>query len=89
MRARGRAVRPSDRLFPTNGAPSLSSAHMNAEPVIDPALPPEPERPDCCAGGCAICVLDAYVEEMRQWREAVAAIEAARQARVVAETGKA
>lgn len=35
----------------------------------DPVLPPPPERPDCCAGGCAICVLEEYLEEMQRWRE--------------------
>ena len=30
-------------------------------------LPPPPERPDCCAGGCAICVLEEYVEQMQAW----------------------
>jgi hypothetical protein len=49
-------------------------------PVPAPELPPEPERPDCCAGGCATCVLDTYYEEMQRWREQVEAIRAARAA---------
>lgn len=51
---------------------------MTAESPLAPPLPPEPERPDCCAGGCAICVLDDYFEQMQRWRAEVAAIEAAR-----------
>ena len=37
----------------------------------EPELPPEPERPDCCGGGCAVCVLDGYFEEMQAWRQKV------------------
>jgi hypothetical protein len=40
-------------------------------------LPPEPERPDCCNGGCAICVLDGWYEEMDAWRQECRAIKAA------------
>lgn len=40
-----------------------------------PDLPPPPERPDCCAGGCAICVLEEYLDELQQWREVCARIE--------------
>lgn len=47
----------------------------------DPDLPPKPDLPDCCNGGCAQCVLDDYAEAMRQWRAECAAIVAARQAR--------
>lgn len=43
-------------------------------------LPPEPERPDCCAGGCATCVLDTYYEEMQRWREQVEALLVAQRA---------
>lgn len=46
----------------------------------DPELPPEPERPDCCGGGCAICVLDDWYEERERWRAQVEAILAARAA---------
>lgn len=51
-------------------------------PTDTPELPPEPDRPDCCNGGCAVCVLDGYAEEMHAWRRACAAIlDAHRQAR--------
>lgn len=35
----------------------------------DLPLPPEPERPDCCLGGCAVCVLEGYPEDMEAWRQ--------------------
>jgi hypothetical protein len=41
-------------------------------------LPPRPERPDCCAGGCATCVLDGYFEDVQRWEAEVAAIQARR-----------
>lgn len=50
------------------------------ETRVLPELPPEPERPDCCAGGCATCVLDGWYEELERWREQVAAIRAAHDA---------
>lgn len=37
---------------------------MSEEPL---RLPPPPDRPDCCAGGCAICVLEAYTEALAEW----------------------
>lgn len=42
-----------------------------------PALPPKPDLPDCCAGGCATCVLMDYADEMAAWRAECAEIEAA------------
>jgi len=33
-------------------------------------LPPEPERPDCCNGGCAVCVLEGFDDELELWRRA-------------------
>ena len=42
-----------------------------------PELPPKPEMPDCCAGGCATCVLMDYADEMAAWRAECARIEAA------------
>ncbi|HEY1077226.1 MAG TPA: oxidoreductase-like domain-containing protein [Fontimonas sp.] len=51
----------------------------------DLAYPPKPDRPDCCAGGCAQCVLDDYAEEMGRWHEAVAAIEELRRQRAAAQ----
>ena len=44
---------------------------MNKPDPCEPELPPEPERPDCCGGGCAVCVLDGYFEEMQAWRQKV------------------
>lgn len=43
-------------------------------PVADEELPPKPERPDCCNGGCAVCVLEGYDDEVRRWEEQVAEI---------------
>ncbi len=40
-------------------------------------LPPEPDRPDCCAGGCAICVLEDWYLEMDAWRQKCREIRAA------------
>jgi hypothetical protein len=42
-------------------------------------LPPPPERPDCCGGGCAVCVLDLYAEALRQWQEEVEALQRERE----------
>jgi hypothetical protein len=42
----------------------------------EPELPPRPERPDCCAGGCATCVLDDYFEDIRKWEQQVNEIRA-------------
>ncbi|MDP9139817.1 MAG: oxidoreductase-like domain-containing protein [Pseudomonadota bacterium] len=50
-------------------------------PADDLAYPPKPDRPDCCAGGCAQCVLDDYAEEMGRWHEAVALIDQLREER--------
>lgn len=41
----------------------------------DAEWPPRPERPDCCAGGCATCVLDGYFEDVQRWEAEVAAIQ--------------
>jgi hypothetical protein len=46
----------------------------------DRDLPPPPERPDCCFGGCAQCVLDDYADQMARWQEQVDAILRAREA---------
>jgi hypothetical protein len=43
----------------------------------EPELPPPPERPDCCAGGCATCVLDVYFDEVQAWKAECARIQAA------------
>lgn len=49
---------------------------MNSSPVPEPdlKLPPRPERPDCCLGGCAVCVLEGYPEELERWEREVAAL---------------
>ncbi len=44
----------------------------------DDGLPPPPDRPDCCFGGCAQCVLDDYAEQMALWQAEVDAILKAR-----------
>lgn len=56
-----------------------------SHPAEGPELPTPPERPDCCAGGCAICVLDEYLDEMQRWREDCARIEAEFAARKAAQ----
>jgi hypothetical protein len=38
---------------------------------IDDDLPPQPDMPDCCNGGCAVCVLDGWAEEVQAWRKQV------------------
>lgn len=49
---------------------------MSARPRIDAAtpdeepLPPQPDRPDCCNGGCAVCVLEGFDDELELWRRA-------------------
>ena len=42
----------------------------------EPEFPPRPERPDCCAGGCATCVLDGYFEDVQRWEAQVEEIRA-------------
>jgi hypothetical protein len=44
--------------------------------VDDMNLPPPPEKPDpmdCCGGGCAPCILDAYEDALEEWRRIVSA----------------
>lgn len=50
-----------------------------AAPIPDDELPPPPERPDCCFGGCAQCVLDDYAEQMQRWQDEVEAIRKRRE----------
>jgi hypothetical protein len=47
--------------------------------TIEEPLPPEPERPDCCNGGCAVCVLDGFEDEVEAWRRQCEAILARRE----------
>ncbi|HVT37037.1 MAG TPA: oxidoreductase-like domain-containing protein [Nevskiaceae bacterium] len=48
---------------------------MNPElPAADLTLPPRPERPDCCGGGCAVCVLDSWYDELERWERECAEI---------------
>ncbi|HEY4555637.1 MAG TPA: oxidoreductase-like domain-containing protein [Lysobacter sp.] len=44
-------------------------------PTHDPRpIPPEKPLPsDCCGGGCAVCVNDAYEEELADYRARLAA----------------
>ena len=50
---------------------------MSGTPVPDDdPCPVEPERPlasDCCDSGCEVCVYDLYAEQMRHYRELLAA----------------
>jgi hypothetical protein len=48
--------------------------------LADEPEPPFPEKPDCCFGGCAVCVLDGYAEEVAAWQQRVAEIRARREA---------
>lgn len=48
---------------------------MNA-PRDKPPRPAAPEPGDCCGGGCVRCVFDVYDEQMAEWREACARIDA-------------
>lgn len=46
---------------------------MNARPDPRP-LPPEAPLPgDCCGGGCAVCVNDAYAEALADYEARLAA----------------
>ncbi|HET7844779.1 MAG TPA: oxidoreductase-like domain-containing protein [Xanthomonadales bacterium] len=48
---------------------------MNAS--RDKPEPPEaPDPSDCCGGGCARCVFDVYDEQLAEWRETCARIDA-------------
>ncbi len=44
--------------------------------IPEPQFPTRPERPDCCAGGCATCVLDGYFEDVQKWEQQVEEIRA-------------
>ena len=48
-----------------NDDPKASAVEDEEEP-----LPLEPYRPDCCNGGCAVCVLEGFDDEMALWRRA-------------------
>lgn len=53
------------------------SANPDAEPKSpqeDESLPPRLQPGDCCGGGCAVCVLDGYQEELERWQRQVAEI---------------
>lgn len=52
----------------------MSTPTPTPVPEPDEALPPFPEKPDCCFGGCAVCVLDGYAEEVEAWERRVAEI---------------
>ena len=41
-----------------------------------PQPPPKPDPGDCCGGGCAICVYDAYETELERYQLALAAWKA-------------
>lgn len=46
---------------------------MSHTPAEEP-LPPRPEAGDCCNGGCAVCVLEGYDEEVAAWEKQCAEI---------------
>lgn len=48
---------------------------MNA-PRDKPAAPVPPDPSDCCGGGCVRCVYDVYDEQLAEWRETCARIDA-------------
>ena len=57
---------------------------MNAAlPAVDAEepLPPRPEPGDCCNGGCAVCVLEGFDEDLARWEREVAEINARNAAR--------
>ncbi|HEY9545766.1 MAG TPA: oxidoreductase-like domain-containing protein [Solimonas sp.] len=58
----------------------MSSDKPEPAQCADEELPPPPERPDCCFGGCAQCVLDDYAEQMQRWQAEVDAIQQRRNA---------
>ncbi|MES2859049.1 MAG: oxidoreductase-like domain-containing protein [Pseudomonadota bacterium] len=46
-------------------------------PANPPPIPPEKPLPgDCCDGGCAVCVWEAYDDALRHYHEALAAWQA-------------
>jgi hypothetical protein len=61
----------------------------NSAPAEDEDLPPQPDMPDCCNGGCAICVLDGWAEEVQAWRLKVAEIRRQRAEAAAAQGGAA
>lgn len=49
---------------------------MTTQPPVPDPRPQAPEPPlpsDCCDSGCAVCVHDAYAEELQYYREQLAA----------------
>ena len=46
------------------------------EPPPQPGLAPRPEPDECCQGGCAECIFDAYAGALERYREALAAWQA-------------
>lgn len=46
----------------------------------DPELPLPPDQPDCCNGGCAVCVLEGFDDEVAAWKRQVDEILARRAA---------
>src|SRR3546814_7521427 len=58
----------------------MSSDKPEPAQCADEELPPPPERPDCCFGGCAQCVLDDYAEQMQRWQAEVDALQQRRNA---------
>ena len=46
----------------------MSEPTSPSEPLV---LPDPPERPDCCGGGCAVCVLEGYAADLMRWQQQV------------------
>lgn len=59
----------------------MTTANPTTPAPEDEELPPFPEKPDCCFGGCAVCVLDGYEDEVRDWEQRVEEIKRRREAR--------
>ncbi|HSW15503.1 MAG TPA: oxidoreductase-like domain-containing protein [Solimonas sp.] len=50
----------------------MSGPHIFRYPTPDETdLPPYPDQPDCCNGGCAVCVLEGWPEEVAAWKQQV------------------
>ncbi|WP_240125223.1 oxidoreductase-like domain-containing protein [Thermomonas alba] len=52
----------------------MPSSTVDPDPRPQPPTPPQPG--DCCDSGCDPCVHDLYAEELRHYRQALAAWKA-------------
>ncbi|WP_088061630.1 oxidoreductase-like domain-containing protein [Xanthomonas fragariae] len=53
-----------------------------SSPDPRPTAPAPPAANACCQSGCSLCVHDLYAEELVRYRQALAAWEARRSAKV-------